>query len=185
MRQYGETKLLVLSEILVRGDPGSRSEPVNCSAYRDRRSQAEARPVAGQAAFSQAYAPLACRYDVLVTNPCRDVRTAAVRRRFRTARARQHSGGQLIGSAASPYRRSTALCPSAHPSAMTVSSHDEHKMAWRRQRCGACRRLKISDRARAAPAAPRLGLPAFFSGTSQDRLRSAPCLLPRRRQSPH
>jgi hypothetical protein len=56
---------------------------------------------------------------------------------------------------------------------------------FRIARTRATPRFKISDRARAALAAQRLGLPAAFSGTSQDRLRSAPCLQPRRRQSPH
>ena len=55
---------------------------------------------------------------------------------------------------------------------------------FRIARTRATPRFKISDRARAALAAQRLGLPAAFSGTSQDRLRSAPCLQPRRRHEP-
>jgi hypothetical protein len=55
---------------------------------------------------------------------------------------------------------------------------------FRIARTRATPRFKISDRARAALAPQRLGLPAAFSGTSQDRLRSAPCPQPRRRQTP-
>ena len=45
--------------------------------------------------------------------------------------------------------------------------------------------FKISDQARAAPAAPQLGPPESSSGTSQDRLRPAPCPQPQRLPQHH